>query len=80
MTEQITEQLPPDGIESLAPVVENGIDVLDAKIFSEIHAFIIENYISKEEDLIHATMALCALGATLKKDLGLTFEIEVADE
>lgn len=74
MTEQITEQL--EGIE---PVIENGIDVLDAKIFSEIHAFIIENYISKEEDLIHATIALCALGATLKKDLGLTFEIEVAD-
>ena len=59
--------------------IHNGADVLDAEIFGDIWAFVMDNYTEDDGQLTKATMALAAVTAILKKELNIG-EMEVTVE
>lgn len=54
------------------PEIHSGADVLDKEIFGDVWAFVMENYTEDDGMLTKATMALAAVTAILKKELGIT--------
>lgn len=55
--------------------------VVDAEIFGDLWAYLMENYSDSPEKMIQATLALDVASALLHKELDLpVFEVKVEDE
>lgn len=59
------------------PIIESGEDVMNKQMFQEVRDFIFEKYTENDAQLAEATLVLCGLGAYLKKELNLEFEVIV---
>lgn len=63
--------------------IQNGADVMDAQVFGDIWAFIMDNYTENDAELLKAYIALRGACAILERELKLErFEVttdEVAE-
>jgi hypothetical protein len=60
MTEPTTEQ-----------IIENGADVVDAKVFGDLWAYLMDNHTESDAELLKAYLAMRAACAVLEQELGL---------
>lgn len=62
-----------------APDIQSGADVMDAQVFGDVWAFIMDNYTGNDGELLKAYLAMRGACAIIEKELGLE-RIEVTTE